>query len=124
MGAGANLREWKSLKALQELNLKGCYKIEDAGLQGLALMTSLTSLNLQECWQITAQGLAAISGAPAHSLVRAVLMQHTHSLTFNACLSALLGCLLLRFLCQRSSDRQRSTDRCWPNVPCTIYLCA
>ena len=82
MGAGANLREWKSLKALQELNLKGCYKIEDAGLQGLSLMTSLTSLNLQECWQITAQGLAAISGALAHcssGLSSCGTHIHTHS---------------------------------------------
>ncbi len=61
-GAGENIREWRSLRSLQELNLKGCYKIEDAGLQGLSFMTSLTSLNLQECWQITAEGLAAISG--------------------------------------------------------------
>ena len=65
-GAGANIREWRSLKSLQELNLKGCYKIEDTGLQGLSLMTSLTSLNLQECWQITAEGLASISGS-AHT---------------------------------------------------------
>ena len=63
-GAGENIREWRSLRSLQELNLKGCYKIEDAGLQGLSLMTSLTSLNLQECWQITAEGLGAISGNP------------------------------------------------------------
>lgn len=62
-GAGENIREWRSLRSLQELNLKGCYKIEDGGLQGLSLMTSLTSLNLQECWQITEGGLAAISGS-------------------------------------------------------------
>jgi hypothetical protein len=61
---GADVREWKGLSLLQELNLKGCYKIEDAGLQGLSLLTSLTSINMQECWQITAQGLAALSGAP------------------------------------------------------------
>ena len=60
--AGAHIREWKVLSRLQELNLKGCYKIEDAGLQGLSLLTSLTSLNMQECWQITQNGLAAISG--------------------------------------------------------------
>ena len=70
--AGANIREWRSLKSLQELNLKGCYKIEDAGLQGLSFMTSLTSLNLQECWQITAEGLAAISGIMAPSLAACV----------------------------------------------------
>lgn len=58
------------MKSLQELNLKGCYKIEDAGLQGLSFMTSLTSLNLQECWQITAEGLAAISGGSLLSGVR------------------------------------------------------
>jgi hypothetical protein len=42
--------------------MKGCYKIEDASLQGLSLLTSLTSLNMQECWQITADGLSALSG--------------------------------------------------------------
>ncbi len=59
---GADVREWRRLSRLQELNLKGCYKIEDAGLAGLSLLTSLTSINMQECWQITAQGLAALSG--------------------------------------------------------------
>ena len=33
-GAGENIRAWRSLRSLQELNLKGCYKIEDVGLQG------------------------------------------------------------------------------------------
>lgn len=61
------MREWKGLSHLQELNLKGCYKIEDAGLQGLSLLTSLTSINMQECWQITADGLAALSGASVPS---------------------------------------------------------
>lgn len=63
--AGAEVQVWKGLSLLRELNLKGCYKIEDAGLQGLSLLTSLTSINMQECWQITAQGLAALSGAPS-----------------------------------------------------------
>ncbi len=56
------MREWRRLSQLQELNLKGCYKIEDGGLAGISLLTSLTSINMQECWQITAQGLAALSG--------------------------------------------------------------
>ena len=55
--------EWRGLGRLAELNLKGCYKIEDAGLAGLALMTGLTAVNLQECWQITADGLTALAGA-------------------------------------------------------------
>lgn len=73
---GANMREWRHLRHLQELNLKGCYKIEDAGLQGLSLLTGLTSINMQECWQITADGLSALSG----------IVQNTCPAMFGSCL--------------------------------------
>lgn len=63
MRAGARLRVLAGLSQLEEINLKGCYKVADSGCQALAHLTSLALLNLQECWQVTAAGLACLAGA-------------------------------------------------------------
>ena len=60
---GDQLRALSALGGLRDLNLKGCYKVADAGLAGVGALTALTALNLHECWQVTAQGLQALSGA-------------------------------------------------------------
>lgn len=62
--AGAELRSLRRCKALQELHLKGCYRVGDAGLAALGALKSLTLLNLHECWQVTAGGLLSLSGPP------------------------------------------------------------
>ena len=56
------LRALAGLSVLCDINLKGCYKVADAGVAALAHLTTLCALNLQECWQITASGLAYLSG--------------------------------------------------------------
>ena len=61
---GDQLRALSVLTGLRDLNLKGCYKVADAGLAGVGALTALTALNLHECWQITAHGPLALSGAP------------------------------------------------------------
>ena len=61
--AGDQLRALSALTGLSDLNLKGCYKVADAGLAGVGALSALTALCLHECWQITAQGLLALSGA-------------------------------------------------------------
>ena len=60
---GEHLGVLRGAGLLRELNLRGCYKVADAGLQGLGRLHSLTALNLQECWQITQAGLKHLSGA-------------------------------------------------------------
>jgi hypothetical protein len=42
---------------MRNLNLRGCYKITDAGLVHLKDLTKLTYLNLVNCWHITDAGL-------------------------------------------------------------------
>jgi len=60
--AGVMLGDLESCRKLQELHLRGCYKVGDPGLAALGRLASLTLLNLQECWQITAAGVAGLSG--------------------------------------------------------------
>ena len=73
------------LSRLQELNLKGCYKVADAGMAALAHLRSLRALNLQECWQITAAGLAHLSGNPPGQ-------QHTFLKVYFAFCGSMLVC--------------------------------
>lgn len=61
--AGVDLRALKKCSKLEELHLKGCYRVGDAGLAALGHLHSLKLLNLHECWQITAAGLQGLSGA-------------------------------------------------------------
>ena len=59
--AGRELRALGACKQLQELHLKGCYKLTNLSVAALRHLTSLTLLNLHECWQITAAGVASLS---------------------------------------------------------------
>lgn len=59
--AGADFRDLHECKHLQELHLKGCYKLTNLSVAALRNLTALTLLNLHECWQITAAGVASLS---------------------------------------------------------------
>ena len=59
---GTGLGVLSRCRKLQELHLRGCYKVGDAGISAVGRLTSLTLLNLQECWQITAAGVSGLSG--------------------------------------------------------------
>ena len=61
--AGEELSRLRSLSRLQQLQLRGCFRVTDAGLRSVGALVSLTSLDCQECWQTTAAGLAGLSGA-------------------------------------------------------------
>ena len=59
--AGTELGALQGCKQLQELNLRGCYKLTNRSVAALRGLTALTLLNLHECWQITAVGVASLS---------------------------------------------------------------
>lgn len=61
MPTGTELRALQGCKQLQELNLRGCYKLTNLSVAALRSLTALTLLNLHECWQITAAGVASLS---------------------------------------------------------------
>lgn len=61
MLAGVELGALQGCKQLQELNLRGCYKLTNLSVAALQKLTALTLLNLHECWQITAAGMASLS---------------------------------------------------------------
>ena len=63
MRAGEELSRLRSLSRLQQLQLRGCFRVTDAGLRSVGELVTLTSLDCQECWQTTAAGLAGLSGA-------------------------------------------------------------
>ena len=49
---------------LQNLHLKRCENITDAGVTSLAVLTSLEDIDLRLCGKITAEGVAALQGLP------------------------------------------------------------
>ncbi len=51
------------LSGLQQLQLRGCFRVTDVGLRSVGTLSSLTLLDCQECWQVTTTGLAVLSGA-------------------------------------------------------------
>lgn len=67
--AGEQLSRLRGLTRLQQLQLRGCFRVTDSGLRSVGALASLTSLDLQECWQTTAAGLAGLSGASWHPLL-------------------------------------------------------
>ena len=82
--AGEELSRLRSLSRLQQLQLRGCFRVTDAGLRSVGALVSLTSLDCQECWQTTAAGLAGLSGAGR--ITEAWWGA-------GACVSALLNCI-------------------------------
>ena len=90
------------MSRLQQLQLRGCFRVTDAGLRSIGALVSLTALDLQECWQTTAAGLAGLSRARPEVLLIAACW----------CLAAILAasrhCMhhrrdtLMQPCCQRS----------------------
>ena len=60
--AGEELSRLRGLSRLQQLQLRGCFRVSDVGLRSIGALSSLTSLDCQECWQVTTAGLAVLSG--------------------------------------------------------------
>ena len=61
MIAGAELQALQQCKNLQELHLRGCYKLTNLSVAALRNLNAITLLNLHECWQITAAGVASLA---------------------------------------------------------------
>ena len=50
-----------SLTCLTELNLWGCYGLNDTGVSGIGVLKTLRVLKLNECWQLSNAGLQSLS---------------------------------------------------------------
>jgi hypothetical protein len=61
----ASLDQLRDLTALQDLDLRGCGRVTDAGLAHLAGLTALQVLSLRGCENMTDAGLAHLAGLTA-----------------------------------------------------------
>jgi hypothetical protein len=89
---------------MRSLNLWGCYKITDAGLEHLKDLTNLTELNLEQCLDITGAGLEHLKGLTKLTFLN---LSHCYKIT-DAGLAHLKGLTRLTqlnlFNCQDITD--------------------